>query len=75
MSCYISSMLIPLLFSGAHASVRLAFDTKARRQVACKSIYRRNGVWKKSVEDLMQEVHVLRQLQHVCALTPMCIFS
>ncbi|KAF8330437.1 kinase-like domain-containing protein [Cantharellus anzutake] len=53
-----------VLGDGAHASVRLAFDTEARRQVACKSIHRRNGVWKKSVDDMMKEVHVLQKLRH-----------
>ncbi|KAH8119940.1 kinase-like protein [Phellopilus nigrolimitatus] len=51
------------LGSGSFASVHLAFDSLASRQVACKTIIARTNE-KGEIQKIMKEVNILRGLKH-----------
>lgn len=53
--------------SGSFASVHLAFDTYAHRQVACKTVITKVK-YKSELQKVMKEVNILQSLRHVSAL-------
>lgn len=53
---------------GSFATVHLAIDTRAHRQVACKVLTLRNIRNKHDMEQIKKEIDILAALDHVCAL-------
>lgn len=52
-------------FSGSFASVHLALDVGASRQVACKTVIVKGQSKENELQKVMKEVTILRGLQHV----------
>ena len=63
-ACWVSTVLKSFPCSGSFASVHLAFDSHACRQVACKTVVTKVK-FKSEMQKVMKEVNILRSLRHV----------